>query len=257
MPGPLDAFASLSVVIPAYNGSRTLRATLDDVHSFLASRAVPHEILVVDDGSTDDTAAIAERFARERPGAACRLLRNERNRGKGYSVRRGMLESSRDWRLFMDADNSTRITHLDAFAPPARAHPVLIASRRLDASRIVRRQHPIRQMLGKSFPYLVRAIALPEISDTQCGFKLFRADAAREIFPRQRVERFAFDVEILLLARRLGYPIGEVPVDWDNPTVSTVRIHADTFQMFADLIRSAWRLRRGAAIPAPRVQFAR
>ena len=231
------AFPSLSVIIPAYNAETSVLETIADVASWLERVGVPHEIIVVDDGSADRTAQRAE-------GAdGVRVIRNDRNRGKGFSVRTGMLAAQHEWRLFMDVDNSTRIVHLERFAEHADEADVLIASRRLQDSRIVRPQARLRQVLGRSFPYLVRAIALPEIRDTQCGFKLFRAPAAVSIFQNLRCERFAFDVETLLLAKHRGDRIREVAVDWDNPTDSTLRIGTDTFQMFFDLLRITARCR--------------
>jgi len=229
---------SLSVVIPAYNAERCVASTLDDVQTWLDQSRLPHEIIVVDDGSRDRTAEIVGTR-----GRGVRLLRNETNRGKGYSVRRGMLETRHAWGLFMDVDNSTRIAHLERFAPLADQADVIIASRRVPGARIVRPQHRIRQALGRTFPYLVRALALPDLRDTQCGFKLFRRAAVEAIFPRQRIERFAFDVELLLLAKRMGFRIAEAPVDWDNPTNSTLRISTDTFRMLYDLIRTVTRIR--------------
>lgn len=239
------ALGSLSVVIPAFNALATLPATVAHVRAWLASVELPHEIIVVDDGSTDETARVAGSL-----GPEVRVISYAQNRGKGHAVRTGMLAATKEWALFMDADNSTTIDHLERFAAsldsPQRPD-VVIASRRLTDSRIVRRQHPIRQALGRTFPYVVRAIALPDIADTQCGFKLFSAAAARDIFSRMRTERFAFDVETLLLARHLGYRIAEVAVDWDNPTTSTVQIHRDTFRMLWDLVAMTARVRLAAA----------
>ena len=242
----------MSVIIPAYNAARTLANTITEVQTWLAASGLAHEIIVVDDGSTDDTAAIA-RAAVPPIG----LIRYTPNRGKGAAVRTGMLAATRDWVLFMDADNATTIDHLERFAAllDAPSPPqVIIASRRLPNSRIVRPQHRIRQALGRTFPFVARAIATPKISDTQCGFKLFSAAAARAIFSRMRTDRFAFDVEALLLARRLGYRIAEIPVDWDNPTVSTLKMHRDTFRMLWDLVVMTLRIRWGAvpALPASR-----
>lgn len=254
MPEARHVITSLSVVIPAYNAGAFIESTLRDVRGWLDANVPDSEIIVVNDASTDDTPG---RVAGSPDGAV--LLSNPRNRGKGFSVRHGMSRAAKSWRLFMDADNSTTISHLDRFARAvddgrqSGSEPgVIIGSRRLGHSTIVRRQHPVRRMLGNSFPYLVRAVALPGISDSQCGFKLFSAPAAEAIFPRARVDRFAFDVELLLLARRLGVGIAEVPVDWDNPTTSTLRVRVDTARMFADVMTSAWRLRAGAPLPEPR-----
>ncbi|MEK6643609.1 MAG: glycosyltransferase [Planctomycetota bacterium] len=232
------AFGSLSVVIPVYNAEKEVATTLDEVQGYLESSGVPNEILVVADGNTDRTAEIV----RER-GRSVQLLCNETNRGKGFSVRRGMMTSKMAWALFMDVDHSTRIENLDAFAEHAESVDVIIASRRVAGAKIVREQQRIRQALGKTFPYVVRALLLPEISDTQCGFKLFRRSAVESIFPAQRVERFAFDVELLLLARSLGLRIQEVPVDWDNPTSSTLRIGRDASRMLLDVFKLFWRFR--------------
>lgn len=232
------AFGSLSVVIPVYNAEREVASTLDDVQSYLEAGGVTHEILVVADGNTDRTADIVRRR-----GKGVQLLCNEQNRGKGFSVRRGMLASKMAWALFMDVDHSTRIENLEAFAGQAEAADVIIASRRVAGARIVRRQHRIRQTLGKMFPHLVRVLVLPDVSDTQCGFKLFRRSAVERIFSAQRVERFAFDVELLLLAQRQGLRVQEVPVDWDNPTASTLRIGRDATRMLMDLLWLFWRFR--------------
>lgn len=232
------AFGSVSVVIPAYRAEDCVAATLDAVQDWLESRAVPHEIIVVADGSPDST---VDRVRQRSRGV--QLLQNEINRGKGHSVRRGMLASKMAWGLFMDADHSSRIENLDRFAEYASSSDVIIASRRIPGARIVRRQHRIRQTLGRTFPYLVRLLALPGIADTQCGFKLFRREALAAIFSRQRIERFAFDIELLLLARRLGYRISEVPIDWDNPTQSTLRVGRDATRMFLDLMRLCWAYR--------------
>lgn len=248
--GPLRdlraSFGSISVVVPAYNAERHVVRTLDSIQDWLESQGLPHEVIVVDDGSADGTAV-----AVERRGRGVRVLRNRRNRGKGHSVRRGMLAATKAWALFTDVDNSTTIDHLARFAPLAATHEVIIASRRAGGALIVRRQHAVRRFLGNTFPALVHAVALPDVHDTQCGFKAFRRDAARAIFSRLRVERFAFDVEALLLARTLGYSIGEVPVRWDNPTASTVRLSTDTVRMLVDLLATTWRMRDGAPDPAP------
>lgn len=227
-----EAFGSLSVVIPAYNAQQVVCNTLDAVQAYLESAGIDHEIIVVDDGSKDKTADLVERR-----GRGVKLLQNDRNRGKGYTVRRGMLESRGAWALFMDVDNAISIDHLDRFARRARDFDVLVASRRLEDSRLVRQQPRFRQMLGRTFPYIVRLLALPEIRDTQCGFKVFRRKVAQEAFSRQRCWGFCFDVEVLLIAARLGYRIAEIPVDWDNPAESTIRLGVDPARMLLDLIR--------------------
>jgi dolichyl-phosphate beta-glucosyltransferase len=234
-----QVFPSLGVIVPAYNAATHVGQTLRTIRAWLTAQGVDFELIVVDDGSADDTAAIAEREG------ADQVLRNDRNRGKGYAVRRGMLASQAAWRLFLDVDHSTPIQTLADCVEPARRAAVVIGSRRVKGAKIVRRQPRIRQALGRTFPYIVRAVALPDIRDTQCGFKLFRADAAEAIFRRQRVDRFAFDVEVLLLAKNLGYAVEEVPVAWSNPPGSTLRVGADSTRMLWDLMKTVWRLRGG------------
>ncbi|HWB21194.1 MAG TPA: dolichyl-phosphate beta-glucosyltransferase [Phycisphaerales bacterium] len=238
MPASVRDLGKISVIIPAYNARRVLQSTLTEVSAFLSANASAYEIIVVDDGSTDSTAEIADAF---RPSLT--LLKLSQNRGKGHAVKHGMLHSTGDWSIFMDADNSTSITHLTRFAEKTDSADVLIASRRLPSARIVRPQHRIRQALGRTFPYIVRLIALPNVSDTQCGFKMFSRAARQAIFPLQKIDRFAFDVELLLIARKLNLRLAEIPVNWDNPTSSTVRIHIDTIQMLCDVLRARWRLR--------------
>lgn len=229
-----------------YNGAKVIASTLDGIQDFLTASGVRHEVIVVDDGSRDAGATIVE--AR---GRGVRLLRNVQNRGKGYSVARGMMAATGAWRVFLDADNSTRIDNLTRVAELASGGAaVVIGSRRAMGSNIVRKQHPIRRFLGNSAPMLTKLLALPDLSDTQCGFKAFRADAATGVFSRLTVDRFMFDVEALLLARRLGYTIHEMPVAWDNPTESTLRVSSDTPQMIGDLLKTVWRLRKGAKLPA-------
>ena len=203
---------SISIVIPAYNEEARLPATLNKVKAYLdSSRWDFAEIVVVDDGSHDSTAEVARR-------AGARVLSNPGNRGKGYTVRHGMLEAKGDWALFSDADLSAPIDELDklwAAAQQAGAQ-VAIGSRALDRSLIGVHQPALREFAGKFFNLGVRLIAGLPFWDTQCGFKLFETRAAREIFRRQQLERFGFDVEVLFIARKLGYKAIEVPVRWND-----------------------------------------
>jgi len=238
--------ASLSIVIPAFNEGQRLGATLDAVLGYLRDAHFEDpEVLVVDDGSTDDTVAVVERFRATHPEV--RLLRNPGNRGKGYSVRHGMLEASGDWILFTDADLSAPIEELarllDAAAP--RQAAVAIGSRALDRSLIGVHQSWFRENAGRIFNLLVRLSAGLPFADTQCGFKLFRRDAARQVFRRLRLERFGFDVEALYLARKLGFKAVEVPVRWSHSEGTKVRMLSDSLNMFLDLARIRWNDLRG------------
>ncbi len=244
----------ISIIIPAYNEQRRLPATLEAVHAYLTARGTPFEILVVDDGSTDATAAEAEDFCRSHPEA--RLLRNPGNRGKGYSVRHGMLEARGEWALFTDADLSAPIAELEKLFEAVRREDAAIAigSRALDRSLIGIHQPWWREWAGRIFNLLMRVLVGLPFKDTQCGFKLFRRDAREAVFRLQRVERFGFDVEILYLAHKLGFKTVEAPVRWDHAEGTRVSMLRDSLDMFLDLARVRWRWWRGVyrrpAVPA-------
>jgi glycosyltransferase involved in cell wall biosynthesis len=232
---------SISIVIPAFDEEKRLPGTLSSIFGYLASRTFDFtEVLVVDDGSTDGTCAVTERLASSQPGL--RLLRNPGNRGKGYSVRHGMLESQGEWVLFTDADLSAPIEELDKLkiAVAANHAAVAIGSRALDRSLISVHQSRFRENAGRLFNLLVRVFTGLPFQDTQCGFKLFHASAAREVFRRQRLERFGFDVEVLFIARLLGYKSVEVPVRWSHSEGTKVRMLRDSLAMFTDIVRVRW-----------------
>jgi len=225
----------LSIVIPAFNEEERLPASLGAVSAYLAARpSAPRvEVLVVDDGSSDSTASRAEDAGR-RHGLDLRVLRLPENRGKGFAVRTGCLEATGRLILVSDADFSTPIYEWEKLAS-ANA-PVAIGSRAVDESLVKERQSLPRRAMGKLFNRLVRLVAVPGIRDTQCGFKLFSREAAREVFSRAKVDRFAYDVEALLLARQLGYPIAEVPVLWFNSVDSRVTLFRGA-QAYWDVLR--------------------
>jgi dolichyl-phosphate beta-glucosyltransferase len=234
----------LSVVIPAFNEERRIGATLERIFAYLASRRSPSEVLVVIDGSSDRTAEVVQRFAAD--VAPVRLLAAAVNRGKGYCVRRGMLEARGALRLFTDADLSTPIEEVDRLAQAiAQGHDLAIGSRRLAGSEITLAQPWWRRVMGRTFAWCVQRVAVPGIQDTQCGFKLFSAAAATRIFPRLRIEHFGFDVEVLWIAHRLGLRVAEVPVTWTDDPRSTVRPVVDSLRMLADLARIRRADRRG------------
>jgi glycosyltransferase involved in cell wall biosynthesis len=214
---------SISVIVPAYNEEARLPDTIRRIERYFAqSDWMFHEILIVDDGSKDGTVAAASAFAAENPNV--RVIRNPGNRGKGYSVRHGMREALAEWKLFTDADLSAPIEELDKLwdAAGREGAQVAIGSRALDRSLIGVHQPGIRESAGRFFNAVMRLTLGLNIADTQCGFKLFRADAARAVFPRQRLERFGFDPEILFIARKHGYKIAEVPVRWNHVDGSKV-----------------------------------
>lgn len=226
----------LSIVIPAFNEEDRLAGTLEAVTAFLAGKNYAWEVIVVDDGSVDRTIEVARRALK---GTPHRVLENVENRGKGASIRRGMLEAQGKFRLFADADNSTPIEQVDkllAAMKSRRAH-VAIGSRAAAGATLEKRQPAYREAMGRTFNLIVQALVLPGIRDTQCGFKMFTAKAAEAIFRRQTRDGFSFDVEVLMLARRQGFSIIEIPVRWiDNPA-SRVSPVTDAVRMFVDVVR--------------------
>jgi len=231
----------LSVVIPAYNEAARLPRSLGRVKEYFAQRPHSYEVVVVDDGSADDT---AER-ARASGIADLSVLVNEPNRGKGYSVRRGMLAARGARRLMTDADLSTPIEDLERLMARLDAgYDVAIGSRALPDSNVEIHQPWYRENMGRVFNALVRVLAVPGLKDTQCGFKLFTAAAAQAAFSRAQMDGFSFDVEALFLARRLGFRIAEVPVTWRNDAASRVGLWSG-FRAFPDLLHIRWNAIRG------------
>jgi glycosyltransferase involved in cell wall biosynthesis len=240
----------LSIVIPAYNEEKRLPKTLDRVLGYLSgprplARSGNTEVLVVDDGSSDRTAEVAESFAKLYPQV--RLLRNPGNRGKGYSVRHGMLEARGEWILFTDADLSAPIEEIETlFREIERTgSAIAIGSRALNRKLIGVHQSWVRENAGRLFNLIMRILTGLPYWDTQCGFKLFRRDAARDVFSRQRIEGFGFDVEALYVARKFNYPIAEVPVRWDHAAGTKLDFVGDSLDMGLDLFRVRWNDWRG------------
>lgn len=226
----------ISVIVPAYNEALRLPETLRKIHGYLSEAPFEFEIIVVDDGSTDSTADETLKAASRLPGV--RLLKNGRNRGKGYSVREGVLASTGELILISDADLSTPIEEIEKLMPFVReGFDMAIGSRGMDESDIAIRQSWYRENMGKAFNLLVRALVMRGIKDTQCGFKLMRAEAARRAFGKCRLEGFSFDVEVLFVAKRMGYSVKEVPIRWLNSPASRVRVISDSAKMFFDLFR--------------------
>jgi dolichyl-phosphate beta-glucosyltransferase len=232
------------VVIPAYNEEAHLLPTLDRTAEYLvAAGFASSEILVVDDGSKDRTAELVREAAPrlERPGLAVRVISNPGNRGKGYSVRNGMRDSTADWVLFSDADLSAPIEELDKLwdAVQQDGFDVAIGSRALDRSLIGEHQPLFREVSGRIFNLAVRIVTRLPFADTQCGFKLFSRKAADLVTSKQLVERFGFDVEQLYLARHFGFKIQEIPVRWNDVEGTTVSTLSG-ISAFVDVARVRW-----------------
>jgi glycosyltransferase involved in cell wall biosynthesis len=231
----------LSIVIPAYNEASRISSSLEAIQSYVLSKNFPVEILVVDDGSTDGTVEIASRHAE------VRLLSNGRNRGKGYSVRHGVLEARGELILFTDADLSAPIEEADKLlsAMESSRADAVVGSRALQRELIGVHQSPFREWGGRFFNLLVQILTGLRIHDTQCGFKLFRRQTTRRAFELQRVERFGFDPEVLFLIQRQGGKVMEVPVRWNHNPATKVHYLRDSLHMTLDLVVLRWRALTG------------
>lgn len=226
-----------TIVIAAYNEQQRLPATLGKIQAYLAAKQQEAEVVVVDDGSTDDTASLVRDLAQRMPGLS--LISYPRNRGKGYALRQGVQASRGKLVLVSDADLSTPIEELETLKRllAARSHQIAIGSRALPQSDVVEAQPLWRRGMGRLFNKAVRLLITDEFADTQCGFKLFHGEVARRLFRQARIDRFAYDVEILALARRYGYRVAEVPIQWRNCTASKVNPALDSLQMLGDLLK--------------------
>lgn len=230
----------LSVVIPSYNEARRLPSTLVEIVGFLGShpRWLPAEILVVDDGSRDQTAEVAGAAALA-ADITLRCLVHDRNMGKGAAVRTGFGAAQGEVILLCDADMATPIEEIEAL-DEFFTGGVAIGSRALDRSRIEQRQPRYRDLMGRTFNLAVQLLAVPGLGDTQCGFKLFDGELGRSLAAEQKIDGFAFDVELLFLARAWGMEIREIPVRWRHVEESRVQPLAHSADMFADLLRICW-----------------
>ncbi|HUF42765.1 MAG TPA: dolichyl-phosphate beta-glucosyltransferase [Verrucomicrobiae bacterium] len=236
----------LSAIVPVYNEAERLPKTLQRLHAYLAAGRLTYEIVVVLDGPTDATAEVLRRMSREI--GHLKIIDRAENRGKGYTVKQGMLRAAGEIRLFTDADNSTDIRHFDQMMPLFdQGCDLVIASRNPkdapEAEQAVP-QAAFKRAIGQLGNRIVQSLAVPGIWDTQCGFKAFRSEAAERIFTQTRVDRWGFDIEVLALAQALNYQIGIIPARWVNDERSHVRL-TDYFRVLADTVQ-VWRnLRKG------------
>jgi dolichyl-phosphate beta-glucosyltransferase len=232
----------LTIIIPAHNEEKRLPQTLEQVFTFLNSQPYSAEVVVVENGSIDHTLDIARSYAEGQPNLC---VIHEDQSGKGLAIRRGMLESNGDYRFFADADLSMPVAEISRFIPPQLPDfDIAIASR--EAPGAVRYGEPFhRHLTGRVFNTVIRLLLLPGLNDTQCGFKCFRGAVAEDLFRRQTFPGWAFDVELLYIARLQGYRITEIPIPWYFNSESKVSLVRDSWRMFLDVLSIRLNARRG------------
>lgn len=237
----------LSVIIPAYKEGERIGRNLLEIDKYLKGKSYTYEIIVIEDGSPDSTAEIAKNYALQIPHL--RVIDNPENHGKGFVVRQGLLEAKGQYRVFLDADGSTAITHLDTFLPALEeGYDVVIGSRKIEGSFIQVHQPRHREVMGEGGNWLIRIVlGLWSYPDTQCGFKALSGRAADAIASRMVVDRFGFDFELITLARALRFKVKQLPVRWMNEEGSTVSLTGPNgfIQVLIDLFKTKWRLMTG------------
>ena len=238
----------LSVVIPAYKEKDRIGTNLLEIEKFLSAKEYDYEVLVVVDGSPDNTAEVAKNYSSQVNNL--RVINNKQNHGKGFVVRQGLLESKGQHIVFLDADGSTSINHVDKFLPYfEKGYDVVIGSRKVKGSYVQVHQPKYREIMGEGGNWLIRIVlGLWAYPDTQCGFKMLTHKAAQEVASRMVVDRFGFDFELIILAHKLGFKVKQLPVRWLNEEGSTVGLTGPNgfIQVFIDLFKTKWRLISGA-----------
>lgn len=234
----------LSVIVPAYKEGERIGRNLLEIDAYLKSKSYTYEIIVIEDGSPDNTAEIARNYSLQIPHL--RVIDNAENHGKGFVVRQGLLEAKGKYCVFLDADGSTSITHLDTFLPAfEEGYDVVIGSRKIEGAFIQVHQPRHREIMGEGGNWLIRILlGLWSYPDTQCGFKMLTGEAARAIASRMVVDRFGFDFELIALAHALRFKVKQLPVRWMNEEGSTVSLTGPNgfIQVLIDLFRTKWRL---------------
>ena len=234
----------LSLIIPAYNEERRLKDSLSKIIRYFSVKEYKFEIIIVDDGSGDTTNDVVKSYMQLYPNL--HLIRNEQNRGKGYSVKTGVMNSVGKYIFFSDADLSAPIEEIECLLRYLEdGIDIVIGSRALDDSKILVKQGWFRNRLGKMFGILVRSLVVPGIMDSQCGFKGFKGEAAKKVFSLQQINGFSFDAEILFIARKYGFIINEIPVQWANSDGSKLNPFFDSTKMLFEVFKIKWNDLRG------------
>lgn len=225
----------LSVIIPAYNEEIFIKNTLSQINNFLLTKDYNYEIIVIDDGSKDKTFSIVKDLQSKIKDL--KIIQNDKNLGKGYSVKKGMLNACGNYKLFMDADNSTTIDHVDNFIKYANdGFDIIIGNRKLKKSNIKKRQSFHKEILGILGNYLIQIFAVPGVKDTQCGFKLFSSKSSSKIFEKLTIYRWGFDIEVLVIAKRRGFKIKSIPILWENREKTNVKL-SDYIKTLEELLK--------------------
>ena len=224
---------SITIVVPALNEGTRIKKNLHAIIDYLQKKDYDYEIIVIDDGSTDNTSKQVTSLTHKH----ITLLQHKPNRGKGYSVKQGILAAAKDLVLFTDSDLSTPIQELENLIQHIPDYDIVIASRAIKGKHIQKQQPFHRVFIGKCFNMLVQLLSVPGIKDTQCGFKLFKTHIAKQIFNKLTIDRWAFDVEALFIARIYGYSIKETPVTWHASNKTEIHAIRDSLQMLRDILR--------------------
>ncbi|MFA6391515.1 MAG: dolichyl-phosphate beta-glucosyltransferase [Patescibacteria group bacterium] len=228
-------FKAFSLVIPVYNEEKRIKKSLERIVQYLDKKCDEYEIIIVDDGSTDRTLEVINEVSNDR----FRIIKSEKNRGKGFAVKKGMLTAKYEYVLFSDADLSTPIEEIEKFEQYAADFDIIIGSRAIKGSNIEIHQSKFKEFLGRVGNRLIQLVLLPGIQDTQCGFKLFNKKSTA-IFEKQTIDRWGFDFEILWLARKMGFKIKEVPVHWINDFGTKVSGFSHYVKTFRELLKIKW-----------------
>jgi dolichyl-phosphate beta-glucosyltransferase len=224
----------LSVIVPAYNEQQRIKKTLEAINDYFSDKPITRQIIVVDDGSDDNTSGVIEALKKEINDLS--VIPYHPNLGKGHAIKKGIEESHGEYILFTDADNSTPIEEFEKFYPLLKDNHVVIGSRYISGSNIVVKQPKYRVLIGRFGNKLIQFLLLDGVNDTQCGFKAFQHEAAQQIFSRMKVNHFGFDMEILSIARLLNFSVKEIPVSWYNSKESRIRPIKDELKTFSELI---------------------
>jgi len=227
---------SISIVIPVYNEEKRIIPTLKSIINYFSQKEISYEVVIADDGSTDNTVKLIEDIKNDYPEIS--IFKMGRNSGKGRAVREGMLKGKGDYILFMDADSSTAIEEFEKFLPSLKQHKdVIIGTRKAKGANIIEYQPFFREFMGKGFTWLSKAVTGAKVSDFTCGFKCFSRKAAKAVFSKAIIDDWSFDAEILFLAEKFGYKITEIPVRWKNDRASKVNMLRDTINSLKGLLR--------------------